>query len=422
MVKAGLIGFGTVGAGVARLLTEDRSSIASRSGKEIELVYIADVDISKDRGIDTSRVKLTRDANDILNDPSVSIVIEAVGGTGVALEFARKALSAGKHFVTTNKELIAKHMKELSGFARKNKVSLLFEGAVGGGIPIIAPLRNSLAGNDIKEVFGIVNGTTNYILSKMTNNGWDFASTLKDAQQKGYAEADPKSDVEGYDASYKAAILAAVSFGGIVDWNDVHFEGISKISAEDIEYASGLGYVIKLLAVAKKVSADTADVRVHPTLISKAHPLASVNDVYNAIYVRGSAVGELMFYGQGAGSLPTASAAVSDVVEIASLGGDPYYVPDRAIKVRSINEAESKYYIRMHVKEMPGVLSGISGVFGEHKVSIASVIQKETIDNIATIVIITHKVKEKEFSESLAAIEKLPTVAGIGNVIRVGME
>lgn len=421
MVKIGLIGFGTVGSGIVDVLRENGRYIFEKTGVEIKLAKVADIDISRDRGVAIDKTLFTKDPFEIINDPSISIVVEAIGGTDPALKYVTASIENGKNVVTSNKELIAKHGSEIFNAARKKNVRVLFEGSVGGGIPIINQLRTSLSGNIIEEVFGIVNGTTNYILTKMTHEDVEFEVALKEAQQKGFAEADPKNDIEGYDASYKAAILASVSFLAKIDWTEVYFEGINKIALEDIKFAKELGYVIKLLAVAKR-HADGIEVRVHPTLIEKDHPLANVNEAFNAIYVRGNACGEVMFYGKGAGSRPTASAVISDIVEISRCETSAYYPAMTDIKVKNIREIESRYYIRLKAKDMPGVLAGIAGAFGEKNVSIQSALQKETIDNIATIVIITHKVKEKNVFEALEMISKQPKISLVGNVIRVGME
>ncbi|MBU0672752.1 MAG: homoserine dehydrogenase, partial [Candidatus Margulisbacteria bacterium] len=310
-----------------------------------------------------------------------------------------------------------KHMKDILAAARRNRVQILFEGAVGGGIPIIQPLKESLAGNKIEQVYGIVNGTTNYILSKMMEEQMEFGEALKKAQEMGYAEPDPTADIKGYDACYKAAILASVAFGAEVNWKDVHFEGITRISQEDIQYARDIGYVIKLLAIAQKVD-NKIDVRVHPALVGRSHPLASVSENFNAIYVTGTPIGQLMFYGPGAGGGPTASAIISDIIQIAK-GGKKKTAKLRKIKVKKISEIASRYYIRLQAPDKFGVLAGISKAFSKKKVSIAAVVQKETVGNLATIVILLHKVSEKNLKAALKVIAKLPVVRKIVNVIRI---
>lgn len=410
-----------MGGGIVAVLRDNSAYIKDKTGVMIELAKAADVDPSKGKQLGLGQDVFSTDAKDIINDPEISIVIEAIGGEKPALQFAFDALKAGKHFVTTNKELIAKHGAEILSLAKERGLWVLFEGSVGGGIPIISQLRRGLSANRIEEVFGIVNGTTNYILSKMTEENMEFSQALKIAQEKGFAESDPRNDIEGYDASYKAAILASTAFDVKINWDSVPFEGIKRISLEDVEFAREMGYVIKLLAIAKQEK-DVVDVRVHPTLVSISHPLASVKDAFNAIYVKGSAVGQAMFYGKGAGSLPTASAAIADCIEIASSGNAPFYPKLKDARLKSPDETEGRYYIRLKAADKPGVLAGISGAFGEKNVSIKSALQKETVDNAATIVIITHNVNAKNFSDAMEKISGLPAVKEIGSVIRVGME
>lgn len=421
MVKIGLIGLGTVGGGIVSILRDDAGHIKEKTGVSLQLTRIADTDLSKAKTAGVDESLLTKDAYDIINDPEISVVIEAIGGEKPALQFAVDCLKAGKHFVTTNKELIAKHGTEILSLAKEKGLWVLFEGSVGGGIPIISQLRKGLSANRIEEVFGIVNGTTNYILSKMTEENMGFSEALKLAQEKGFAESDPKNDIEGYDASYKAAILASTAFDVKIKWEDIPFEGIKSVSLEDVEFAREMGYVIKLLAIAKKDD-KSVDVRVHPTLIGVSHPLASVKEAFNAIYVRGSAVGQAMFYGKGAGSLPTASAAIADCIEIASCGTKPYYPDLKDVQLKSPDDTEGRYYIRLRAADKPGVLAGISGAFGEKNVSIKSALQKETVDNAATIVIITHNVNARNFSDAMKKISGLPAIKEVGSVIRVGME
>lgn len=410
-----------MGGGIVAVLRDNSAYIKDKTGVMIELAKAADADPSKGKQLGLGQDVFSTDAKDVINDPEISIVIEAIGGEKPALQFAFDALKAGKHFVTTNKELIAKHGAEILSLAKERGLWVLFEGSVGGGIPIISQLRRGLSANRIEEVFGIVNGTTNYILSKMTEENMEFSQALKIAQEKGFAESDPRNDIEGYDASYKAAILASTAFDVKINWDSVPFEGIKRISLEDVEFAREMGYVIKLLAIAKQEK-DVVDVRVHPTLVSISHPLASVKDAFNAIYVKGSAVGQAMFYGKGAGSLPTASAAIADCIEIASSGNAPFYPKLKDARLKSPDETEGRYYIRLKAADKPGVLAGISGAFGEKNVSIKSALQKETVDNAATIVIITHNVNAKNFSDAMEKISGLPAVKEIGSVIRVGME
>ncbi len=421
MLNIGLIGFGTVGAGVVELLQQNSDIITSKTGISLNIVKIADSDLKRTRSVHVDACLLTTNVSDITTDPSIDVVIEAVGGIEPAYSFVCAALQNGKAVVTSNKELIAKKGADLEALAKKNNTVILFEGAVGGGIPIINQLRMSLAGNDIEDIYGIVNGTTNYILTKMTEEGKEFSDVLKEAQKLGYAEANPENDIEGYDASYKAAILASVAYGASVKWEDIHFEGISKITLEDIEYAKDMGYKIKLLAVAKKTRSGL-DIRVHPTLIPAGHPLAAVGNVFNAICVSGNAVGDVMFYGRGAGALPTASAVISDVVEIGLLGKTRYCEEKKEMSLLGSGLSESRYYIRLKTFDEPGVLAQVACAFGDHDVSINSVLQKETVANMATVVIITHKVKTQNLRMAIEQISKIASVPEVGNVIRVGME
>ena len=420
-IKIGLIGLGTVGSGIVSVLRNDAGYIKDKTGVSIEIAKIADTDLSRGKDAGVSPDLLTKNARDVINDPSISIVVEAIGGEKPALQFALDSLKAGKHFVTSNKELIAKHGQEILALAKEKGLWVLFEGSVGGGIPILSQLRKGLSANRIEEIFGIVNGTTNYILSRMTEENMGFAQALKLAQDNGFAESDPKSDIEGYDASYKAAILACTAFDVAIKWEDVQFEGIKKISLEDVEFAREMGYVIKLLAVAKR-DEGSIEVSVHPTLISAFHPLASVKDAFNAIYVKGSAVGQAMFYGKGAGSLPTASAAIADCIEIALANGAPHYPELKEAKIKSADDIESRYYIRLKAADKAGVLADIAGAFGEKNVSIKSALQKETVANAATIVIITHNVNARNFSDAMKKISGLSAIKEVGSVIRVGME
>ena len=392
-------------------MRKNRALIAEGAGIDIQVKRVCDIKRRK------SSFPFTSNPKDIINDPDIDVVVEAIGGTKPALNFILAALKHKKHVVTPNKEVIAKHMSEIMAAARKNRVQVLFEAAVGGGIPIIQPLKENLAANRISEVYGIVNGTTNYILSKMMEEGMEFTEALKKAQKLGYAEPDPTADIQGYDASYKAAILASIAFGAKVNWKDVYFEGISKISREDLEYARDIGYVIKLLAIARREE-GRLEVRVHPALISKNHPLASVSENFNAIYVKGSPIGQVMFYGPGAGGGPTASAVISDIIQIANR---PRAKSQRqkALRLKKMGETGSRYYIRMNVADRYGVMAGIAKAFARKKVSIAAVIQKETVGNVATLVILIHKVAEKNLRSALKIIERLSVVKKVCNVIRI---
>lgn len=423
-IGVGIIGLGTVGSGALRILLENSSIIAQKIGSRVEVLKIADLNPRAGEGVSFDRSILTTDAREILDNPDIDIVVELIGGIHPAKDFILRAISNGKHVVTANKELIAKHGSEILDEAGKRGVDFYFEGSVGGGIPIILPLKTSLAANRISEVIGIVNGTTNYILTKMTNEGRDFSAVLAEAQEAGYAEkVDPSSDIEGLDARYKIAILAAIAFTSRVNLEDVYAEGITRISLKDIQYARELGYVIKLLAIAKQ-NHTRMEIRVHPTLIPLGHPLASVNDVYNAVYVRGDFVHDVMFYGRGAGSLPTGSAVAGDIMEIArninfgSTGRLPCTCFERR-EVVPMEEVVTKYYMRMLVADRPGVLASIAKVFGDNNVSIATMVQKDLRGDNAEIVMVTHKVVEANFRRAIASIGELAVVAEVSSWIRV---
>ncbi|OGC04854.1 hypothetical protein A2276_02695 [candidate division WOR-1 bacterium RIFOXYA12_FULL_43_27] len=412
-VNIGVLGYGNIGSAVAALINRNGKTIAEKSGIELKVVKIADPKTSRKHPL------LTKKSEEVINDPSIEVVVEAIGGTKPALQYILQALKNGKHVVTSNKEVVALHADQILKTASENNVSVFFEAAVGGGIPILQPLRESLYANNIYQVYGIVNGTTNYILSSMTNDKMSFSEALLRAKEKGYAEANPKNDVEGYDAAYKAVILTLMAFGVLVDFSEVYFEGITKITKEDISYAGEIGYVIKLLAVAKQKDGEV-EVHVHPVMVSKDHPLASVGGPMNAIYVVGDAVGELMFYGQGAGGDPTASAIINDI--IAAAHGTPSQRRAHSkMRVKDISKTKSRYYVRMTVPDKPGVLAQISKVFGEEGVSIQTVLQKESHGKSAPLVIIFHEVVEENFNRALSKIKKLAVVEKVDNVIRVGL-
>lgn len=422
-INVGLIGFGTVGTGALRVLLENSEQIARKVGCPIKVVRIADLDITTERPVQFDKSILTTDAAQVLDDPDIDIVIELMGRVHPTKEFILRALQNGKHVVTANKELIAREGSVIFEEARKRNLDFYFEGSVGGGIPIISSLKSGLAANQIQEVMGIVNGTTNYILTRMSQDGSSFPEVLAEAQKAGYAEADPTSDVEGHDAKYKIAILAAIAFTSRVNVDDIYAEGITRISGRDIAYAREFGYAVKLLAIAKRVGERMA-IRVHPTLIPLTHPLASVNDVYNAIYVRGDFVQDVMFYGRGAGSLPTGSAVAGDVIEIArnirlnATGRLPCTCMDHR-EVVSMDELVTRYYIRLVCSDQPGVLASIAKIFGENNVSIASVVQKDVRGDDAEIVLVTHKVAERNFRQAIESIAGLPVVTEVCNWIRV---
>jgi len=419
-INIGLIGFGTIGTGVVKVLKENAKVIQERLGAEIVLKRIADKDISRDRGVEVDKSILTSDAQDIINDPSIPIVIELVGGIEPAKTFILKALNKKKHVVTANKALLSKHCEEIFKTAAANNADIGFEASVGGGIPIIKALKEGLVANKINSIYGIINGTANYILSKMTNEGGKFEDVLKKAQEKGYAEADPTYDVEGIDTAHKLAILINLAYGTHIRLEDIYTEGISKITPLDIKFAKEFGYKIKLLAITKE-EGGKIEARVHATMIPAHHLLATVDGVYNAIHVKGNAVGSVMFYGRGAGMMPTASAVMADVVDIcrninkkATQRVSPLsYIEEsvKKIEIRHIENLEIPYYLRFSVLDKPGVLSKISGVLGHHNISILSVMQKDRkVGGTVPIVIMTHHAREKELMAALGEIDKMDVV------------
>lgn len=422
-IKIGLLGFGTVGTGVVRVFQENRHEISRKAGAQIEIGYVLVRDINKQRTY-TDGLQLTDDINDILRDKEIDIVIELMGGMHPAREYMLSAMEAGKSVVTANKDVVARCGKELFAMAEEHDVDFMFEASVGGGIPIITPLKQCLTANRITEVMGIVNGTTNYMLTKMTQGGSDYGAVLKEAQNKGYAEADPSADVEGLDAARKAAILASIAFNTRICLDDVSIEGITHITPADIEYATELGYVIKLLAIARESPDKGVNVRVHPTFLPKDHPLAAVSDVFNAIFIQGNAIGEAMFYGRGAGSLPTASAVVADVVDVVRDIVNHTFGRIRCTcyekkKICPIEETVSAYYVRLLVEDQPGVLGTIATVFGAQGVSLNSVIQTRRVDDRAEIVAITHSVAHKRIEKAVSVLRSLAVVTEIRNIIRV---
>jgi len=420
-IKVGIIGLGNVGSSVIRVLRKNSALIAQRTGLNIEIAKAADVRNRKS----VAGKAYTKDVARVIDDPEISIVIECIGGVDPAKKYILAAIRKGKHVVTSNKEVIAKHGKEIIAAAKQAGVHVLFEGAVCGGIPILHPIRECLAANRITEISGIVNGTTNYILTRMTRDGISFEAALAQAQKKGFAEADPAMDLDGSDAAYKAAILAYVASGSFLDVNRIYREGISKIAPEDIEYAKEIGYVIKLLAIIK-IGNNELEARVHPTLVEANHPLAKVSDNFNAVFVRTDAMGDAMFYGEGAGGLPTASSVLSDVIEISKKLGccveEPHYPKANKMRIRDIGDIRSRYYIRLEAPDSPGVLAKISGVFAKKKVSIQEVVQRESKGKTAQIVIILHENREKDIRAALKVISRLPVVKRICSVIRVGIE
>ena len=427
IVKAGLIGFGTVGTGVAKLLMGNEKQFLRGRDFKLELVKIADIDSTTNRGISLTDGFLTQNADDILNDPKIDIVIELIGGYEPARTLTLKAFENGKSVVTANKALVAKHGGELFAAADNAGVSYMFEASVGGGIPIIRGLTDGLNANKIEKIYGILNGTTNYILTGMSRDGADYAEVLASAQKLGYAEADPTSDVSGGDALNKIVILARLAFGVSLDIDDVYCEGIESIGIQDIEYAEDLGYAVKLLAIAKSHDDKRVEVRVHPTLVHSDSIMAYVEDEFNAVEIYGDAVGREIFYGKGAGMMPTASAVVSDCVDIAErcitvrrCENKRLYAEDDVRGLIGIEELSLRYYLRFTVKDQAGVLAQISGIFAEENISISSVIQIGTSDSdYVPLVIMTHKAFEGDMQRAMRRFEQLDVVKGNVQLIRV---
>lgn len=430
-VKVGIVGCGVVGTGVVELLLKNSETIRKKTGIELELTKVADIDWEKPRSFHVPESLRTTDYREVIEQSH--IVVELVGGKGFARELVKKALQAGKHVVTANKHLLAEEGHELFSLAEEKGLYIGFEASVGGGIPIIKAIRESLLGNNIKAVYGILNGTTNYILTKMLEENMDFEKALREAQEKGYAEADPSLDIDGWDSAHKIAILSYIAFGGFFPFSGVYVEGIRHVDLLDVMLGKELGYTLKLLAIAKRRE-EEIEVRVHPTFLPEEDPLAKVSDVFNAITVEGDFVGKTMFYGRGAGSHPTASAVVADIVDIACRINSsrlcPLSVNWEGKDLRLAEDFYSRYYLRFDVPDRPGVLASIARVLADHHISIASVLQKEKVyrlagkekEHIGPLVILTHKAYEKSMRKALEEIKKLPVVVGKPVVIRVEEE
>lgn len=418
-VKVGIIGFGVVGTGTAKILLSHRDVIKKRTGIDLILKKVADKDITRPRDITLPEGVLTTSAQEVIDDPEIDIVVELIGGLHPAKEFIMEALSKGKHVVTANKALLAEDGNDIFALAKEKGLQVGFEASVGGGIPIIKVMREGLIANKMLAIYGIINGTTNYILTKMTQEGIDFQDALREAQQLGYAEADPTLDIEGIDSAHKITILASLAYGIPLSFSKVYCEGITKITSQDIAFAREFGYKIKLLAIAKILNGEI-ELRVHPTMVPEDYLIAKVDGVFNAIYVEGDNVGSTLYYGRGAGSMPTGSAVVSDIVDIAK-GTNPMPLElTENLRIKPIEEIESMYYFRFSALDRPGVLSKISGVFGEHNISIASVIQKgRSKEGAVPLVILTHKAKERDVLAAVEKIDKLPVVAAKSVFIRV---
>ena len=430
-IRVGILGCGNVGGALVAILARDAELIAARTGLSIEVARVAVRSTARERSVAVPPEILTHDAASVVADPDIDVIVEVIGGIEPARTLILEALKSGKPVITANKELVANVGQELFETAAVAGVDLLFEAAVGGGIPLIRPLRESLAGERIRRVTGIVNGTTNFILTRMSEEGATYADALAEAQQLGYAERDPTADVEGYDAGAKAAILASIAFGARVVAGDVYREGISGITAADIAYASRLGFVVKLVAVAEGFDAVGGElpevaVRVHPAMVPVTHPLAAVRDSFNAVFIEGESVGELMLYGRGAGGMPTASAVLGDLLDAAHnlrAGSAGRSVNPSPARLRSIDDLSSAYYLELEVADEPGVLEKVAGVLGRNRVSISSMEQDElSADGSggqARLVFITHKALERSMQACITELRALDVVHRVGTLLRV---
>lgn len=428
-ITIGVVGFGTVGTGVIKILRNNKALINNRLGTPIEIKKVVDLDIKSDRGVRLRKGLLSKNVNDILNDPSIDLIVELIGGVQAARSILLEAIKQGKHIVTANKALLASHGLELLNAAHKGGVDIGFEASVAGGIPIIGALKEGLTGNRISCVLGILNGTANYILTKMTDEGGKFSDILQEAKKQGYAESDPTLDVDGLDTTHKLSILRSIAYGIINSFEDIYTEGISHIEPIDIEFARELGYRIKLLAIAREVDSQI-EARVHPTLIPHDHLLSKVDGTYNAIFIDGNAAGPSMFYGKGAGMMPAASAVVSDIIDISRniISGISQRIPLfsyqknhlKKIAIKNIQEIITRYYLRFTVFDRPGVLSKISGILGKHKISIHSVIQKgRRSKGTVSIFLLTHQAREASIRKALHEIDRLPVAQEKTMLIRI---
>jgi homoserine dehydrogenase len=428
VVRVGLVGFGTVGSGIAKIILEDADSIAARTGVRLELGCVVDIDMNSPRPVKLPPGVLTNDLDKLLKDDSIRIGVEMVGGTNAAKEIQLKMLEAGKDVVTANKALLAEYGYELYRAAHKNNRCIAFEASCAGGIPIISAIRTGLVANRISAMYSIVNGTCNYILSNMSGKGEDFSAALTQAQQKGFAEADPTLDISGLDSAHKLAILGSLAFGYEISMEDIFVEGIEGISQEDIRYGSEMGYCLKLLAIGQRSQQGKISLRVHPSFIARDNALARVEGPFNAISVFGSAVGQVIFYGRGAGMMPTASAAVADIIDVA-LGNSATTFRHLRIKPRSeaqaliekIGETVSRFYIRVMAKDNPGVVAKYSKILGDHQISISGALQHEGAgpDNTVPVVITTHSTQQKNMSAALKELEQLDVFRGKPVCIRI---
>jgi len=430
-IRVGLLGIGTVGGGTFNVLRRNQEEIRRRAGRAIDVVMVADLDAERAKQLTGGSVEIVSDARRVVTDPNIDIVVELIGGDGIARELVMTAIANGKHVVTANKALLAKHGTEIFRAAEEQGVMVAFEAAVAGGIPIIKALREGLTANRIQWIAGIINGTTNFILSEMRDKGLDFDVVLKQAQALGYAEADPTFDIEGVDAAHKATIMSAIAFGVPVQFDKAYVEGITKLSATDIRYAEQLGYRIKLLGIARKLAAGI-ELRVHPTLIPASRLIANVEGAMNAVLVQGDAVGATLYYGKGAGAEPTASSVIADLVDITRLAtADPEHrVPYLAFQsnemadtpILPMSEVTTSYYLRMRVADKPGVLADVTRILADASISIDAMLQKEAGEGETQtdLIILTHETQEKHIDRAIAAIEQLDTI--LGKVHRIRLE
>jgi homoserine dehydrogenase len=427
-IRVGIAGFGTVGAGVAKIILENADAIKARTGIELELASVVDLDTTTKRPVDLPAGILTDDMDALLNDDSIDVAVELIGGTDFARDLHLKMLSSGKHVVTANKALLAKHGGELYKAARENNKCIAFEASCAGGIPIVSAIRTGLAANNIRAIYGILNGTCNYILTSMTSDGVDFADILKEAQDKGYAEADPALDINGGDTAHKLAILGSLAFGSQIELDDIHIEGIENIKLTDIKYGCEMGYVLKLLAIGERSKSGKISLRVHPSFLSKDNPLARVDGSFNAVSIYGHAVGHTMYYGRGAGMMPTASAVVADIIEVA-MGNSANLFNAQTIESReetvasleSMDNVVSRYYIRLLAKDVPGTVARYAQILGDNGISISGVLQHEE-HNVGTsvgVIVTTHPAEESKINAALKTIKELDVIDGEPVCIRI---
>ncbi|NLM51978.1 MAG: homoserine dehydrogenase [Firmicutes bacterium] len=423
VIKIGFLGLGTVGGGALQILQQNYREICRKIGAKLEVKRIAVRDVKKTRAPEVDPTLLTDKWEHVVLDPEIDIVVEVMGGVDLARQAILQALENDKFVVTANKDLMAQYGQQLLSIAKKQQKNIFYEASVGGGIPLIRPLKHCLAANRIKKIMGIINGTTNYILTQMAKEGKEYGTALAEAQARGFAEADPSNDVDGWDAAYKLNILAGLAFSGMIAMDDIYVEGVSKVKLRDIRYAQELGYAVKLLAIGAETETGLI-LRVHPTLIPLNHPLAAVENEFNAIFVEGDAVGEVMFYGRGAGSLPTGSAICADIMEAAS--AIKYEIKNNVIeanfvpkKVVPMEKQVSRFYLRLKAKNEPGVFAKLATAFGEERVSLDMIIQKRSDEQTAEIVLVTNDVTEGSFNQAMAKIREMPSIQSINSVLRV---